>query len=392
MEPALMASTTAPASAADHTGRPSVEAIVPPRLPEGIDTPALLIDLDIAERNSRRLADELGSRGITLRPHAKTHKSIGLARLQLETGSKGITAGNLGEAEVLADGGIDDLFVAYPIWAEGPKARRLRALHDRRGLRLLVGFDSIGGAERLAAAVQGSGRPLRVMLELDPGYHRTGVLPEDAGTVARAAKGFGLEVVGLFTHGGHGYAGVDAVASAAADEVRTLAAGRDALRAESIDVELLSAGSTPTALGAAASPVGEIRAGTYLVGDRQQVTLGSVAPEDIALWVAATVVSTATPGQVVVDAGAKTLTKDVAPYLDGHGYLPAYPAAIIEKVSDYHGNVRIPAGTPAPKLGEVVAIVPNHCCPVIDLRDTFLVLRDEAIAGTWSVDARGRSG
>jgi D-serine deaminase-like pyridoxal phosphate-dependent protein len=391
MEQALMGATTVrPAGA--PAPRPLVESILPPRLPEGIDTPALLVDLDVAERNSRRLVDELRSRAITLRPHAKTHKSVALARLQLETGARGITVGNLGEAEVLAAGGIDDLFIAYPIWAEGPKAARLRALHELPGLRLLVGFDSAGGAERLAAAVAGSGRPLRVMLELDPGYHRTGVLPVDAGTVARVARDYGLEVVGLFTHGGHGYAGVDAVAGAAADEVRTLTAGRDALRAEGIEVELLSAGSTPTALGAAESPIGEIRAGTYLIGDRQQVTLGAVAPESIALWVAATVVSTATPGQVVVDAGAKTLTKDVAPYLDGHGYLPAYPAAIIEKVSDYHGNVRIPPGTPAPKLGEVVAIVPNHCCPVIDLRDSFHVLRAGRIVGTWPVDARGRSG
>jgi D-serine deaminase-like pyridoxal phosphate-dependent protein len=374
------------------TGRAAAEAIAPPRLPAGIDTPALVIDLDVAERNSRRLAEELASRGISLRPHAKTHKSVALARLQLETGARGMTVGNLGEAEVLAEGGIDDLFIAYPVWAEGPKAARLRALHDRAGLRLLVGFDSAGGAERLAAAVAGSGRKLRVMLELDPGYHRTGVLPDGAATVARAAADLGLEVVGLFTHGGHGYAGVEAVAGAAADEVRTLTEGRAALRAAGIEVEVLSAGSTPTALGAAESPIDEIRAGTYLVGDRQQVTLGSVAPDGIALWVAATVVSTATPGQVVVDAGAKTLTKDVAPYLEGHGYLPAYPDAIIEKVSDYHGNVRIPAGSPAPQLGEVVAIVPNHCCPVIDLRDTFLATRAGVVVGTWPVDARGRSG
>ena len=365
---------------------------MPPSLPGGIDTPALLVDLDIAERNSRRLADELRSRGISLRPHAKTHKSLGLARLQLDAGAQGITVGNLGEAEVLAAGGIDDIFIAYPIWAEGPKAARLRALHERPGLRLAVGFDSVDGAERLAATVAGTDHPLRVMVELDPGYHRTGVQPEDAGTVARVAADLGLAVVGLFTHGGHGYAGINAVAGAAADEVRTLVEGREALRAEGIEVELLSAGSTPTALGAAESPVGEIRAGTYLVGDRQQVTLGALPPDSIALWVAATVVSTATPGQVVVDAGAKTLTKDVPPYLEGHGFLPAYPAAVIEKVSDYHGNVRIPDGTPAPRLGEVVAIVPNHCCPVIDLRDNFLVLRDGEIAGTWPVDARGRSG
>jgi D-serine deaminase-like pyridoxal phosphate-dependent protein len=373
-------------------GRSAVEAIVPPRLPEGIDTPALVIDLDVAERNSRRLVGDLAARGISLRPHAKTHKSIALARLQLETGATGITAGNLGEAEILAAGGIDDLFVAYPIWAEGPKAERLRALHDWPGLRLTVAFDSIGGAERLAAAVSGCGRPLRVMLELDPGYHRTGVLPADATAPARAANDLGLEVVGLFTHGGHAYAGIDAVAGAAADEVRTLVAGRDALRAAGLEVEILSAGSTPTALGAAESPIGEIRAGTYLVGDRQQVTLGAVPPDGIALWVAATVVSTATPGQVIVDAGAKTLTKDVAPYLEGHGYLPAYPQAVIERVSDYHGNVRIPPGSPAPSLGEIVAIVPNHCCPVIDLHDTFLVTRAGVVEGTWPVDARGRSG
>jgi D-serine deaminase-like pyridoxal phosphate-dependent protein len=373
-------------------GRAGVESIRAPRLPAGIDTPALVIDLDVVERNSRGLAETMSARGIALRPHAKTHKSVALARLQLESGARGITVGNLGEAEVFAAGGIDDLFIAYPIWAEGPKAERLRALHDRLGLRLLVGFDSAGGAERLAAAVAGSGRSLRVLLELDPGYHRTGVLPDAAATVARAATNLGLEVVGLFTHGGHGYAGIDAVAGAAADEVRTLTAGRDALRDAGIDVQLLSAGSTPTMLGAAAAPVSEIRAGTYLVGDRQQVTLGSVAPDAIALWVAATVVSTATPGQVIVDAGAKTLTKDVAPYVEGHGFLPAYPAAIIEKVSDYHGNVRIPAGTPAPELGEVVAIVPNHCCPVIDLRDSFLAMRAGEVVGVWPVDARGRSG
>jgi len=388
-----MRATESPAAAAPaEAARRGVQAIAPPRLPTGIDTPALFIDLDVAERNSGRLVDVLRGRGISLRPHVKTHKTVGLARLQLETGARGITVGNLGEAEVFAAGGLDDIFIAYPIWAEGPKAARLRKLHDREGLRLLVGFDSIGGAERLAAAIAGSRRPLRVMLELDPGYHRTGVLPSDAGAVARAAHDLGLDIVGLFTHGGHGYAGVGAVAAAAADEVRTLTEGRDALRATGVEVRILSAGSTPTALGAAESPVGEIRAGTYLVGDRQQVTLGAVPPDGIALWVAATVVSTATPGQVVVDAGAKTLTKDVAPYLDGHGYLPAYPAAIIEKVSDYHGAVRIPPGTPAPRLGEVLAIVPNHCCPVIDLRDSFHVLRAGEVVGTWPVDARGRSG
>ena len=370
----------------------AVESIVPPRLPSGIDTPALLIDLDVVERNAHRLAEELSTRGIALRPHAKTHKSVALAQLQVESGARGITVGNLGEAEVFADGGIDDVFIAYPVWADGPKAARLRALHEKAGLRLSIGFDSIDGARRLAAAVAGTRRALRVLLELDPGNRRTGVLPDDAGDIAHTAEELGLDVVGLFTHGGHAYAGLDAVTGAAADEIRTLEQGREALRAEGIDLEILSAGSTPTALGAAKSPVTEIRAGTYIVGDRQQVVLGAVQPGGVAIWVAATVVSVAVPGQVVLDAGAKTLTKDVAPYLIGHGYLPAYPAAEILRVADYHGMTRIPAGTPAPRLGDVVAIVPNHCCPVIDLRDRFLAVRGGTIVGTWPVDARGRSG
>jgi D-serine deaminase-like pyridoxal phosphate-dependent protein len=364
---------------------------MPPILPAGLDTPAIVIDLEIVERNARRLADALAARGIALRPHAKTHKSIRLARLQLDAGARGITVGNLGEAEVFAAGGLDDVFIAYPVWAEGPKAARLRALHEVASLRLTVGFDSIAGAERLAAAVAGSGRRLSVMLELDPGNRRTGTPVERAGEIAAAARDLGLEVLGIFTHGGHAYA-PGAAESAGADEVATLAAGAEALGHAGIDPRVISAGSTPTQLTAALAPVNEMRAGTYLIGDRQQWAIGAVPVDGIAIAVAATVVSNAVPGQVVIDAGAKTLTKDVAAHLEGHGILPAYPAAVIERVSDYHGIVRIPEGTPRPAVGEVVAVIPNHVCPVIDLRDSFIVTRAGVVVGEWPVDARGRSG
>jgi D-serine deaminase-like pyridoxal phosphate-dependent protein len=210
--------------------------------------------------------------------------------------------------------------------------------------------------------------------------------------VALAARDVGLRVVGVFTHGGHSYAGPDARAAAAADEVRTLGQSADALSAAEIPVEIVSAGSTPTAVDAATGQVNEIRAGTYLLGDRQQVALGSISTDGIALHVAATVVSTTVPGQVIIDAGAKCLTKDVPPYLDGHGLLPAYPSAVIGRVNDYHGIVRIPEGASAPALGEVVAIVPNHVCPVVDLFDTYVAVRGGEIVGRWPVDARGRSG
>jgi D-serine deaminase-like pyridoxal phosphate-dependent protein len=370
---------------------PSIQPLQAPRLPTGLDTPAIVIDLDIVERNARRLSDELARRGIALRPHAKTHKSLRLARIQLDAGAKGITVGTLGEAEVFAAGGLNDLFLAYPIWAVGPKAARLRSLLDRDGLRLAVGFDSIAGAERLAAAVSGSRRPLEVILELDPGNRRTGAPAERAGEIAAAAQRLGLQVRGVFTHGGHAYRPGGA-GPAGADEVATLTTGAAALAAEGIETLVVSAGSTPTQLTAAAGPVNEIRAGTYLIGDRQQWAIGAVPHDGVAILVAATVVSEAVEGQLVVDAGAKTLTKDVASYLDGFGLLPGYPDLIIERVSDYHGVIRVPAGAKRPALGEVVAIVPNHVCPVIDLRDTFVASRSGTVVGTWPVDARGRSG
>ncbi|MBI3751026.1 MAG: alanine racemase, partial [Chloroflexi bacterium] len=198
--------------------------LLAPRLPSGLDTPAIVIDLDVVERNARRLGDELARRGIALRPHVKTHKSVRLARIQLDAGAKGITVGTLGEAEVFAAAGFDDIFIAYPLWAAGPKAARLRSLLDREHLRLSVGFDSVAGAERLAASVRGSPRPLRVVLELDPGNRRTGARPEEAGEIGAAALALGLEVLGVFTHGGHSY-GHGLAAPAGADEVAALTMG-----------------------------------------------------------------------------------------------------------------------------------------------------------------------
>jgi D-serine deaminase-like pyridoxal phosphate-dependent protein len=333
----------------------------------------------------------MDARGVRLRPHAKTHKSVALGRLQLEEGAAGLTVGTLGEAEVFAGAGLTDLFIAYPVWAVGPKAARLRAVHDASDLA--VGFDSVAGAERLAAAVAGADRPLRVRLEIDSGGHRSGVgSPERAADIAHAARELGLVVEGVFTHGGHGYAGPEARGAAAADEVRALTEAAEALAAVGIEASIVSAGSTPTMLDAAAGRVNEIRAGTYLLGDRHEVALGAIAADAIASHIAATVISTAVPGQVVIDAGAKVLTKDRAPYVEGFGALPAYPEAIIERVNDYHGVVHIPPGTPGPHLGEVVAVAPNHICPVVDLFDEFTVVRSGRLEGRWPVDARGRSG
>jgi D-serine deaminase-like pyridoxal phosphate-dependent protein len=361
-----------------------------PALPAELDTPRVVVDLARVVANIDRLQAAMDARGIAVRPHAKTHKSLAIGRMQLAAGARGITVGTLGEAEVFAAGGFDDVFLAYPIWAAGAKASRLRAVHGQLR-RFSVGADSVAGVDRLAAAVVGAPRPLDVLVEIDPGNRRTGVeSPEAAVEVARRAREAGLVVRGVFSHGGHGYH-LGALDPAGADEVRTLGAAADALRRDGFAIDVVSAGSTPTMLSSSTGQVTEQRAGTSVYGDRQQAVLGSIPPEGCAVAVAATVVSVHAE-RIVLDAGAKALTKDRAEFLAGFGAIVGYPDLVIERVNDYHGVVAAPPGVARPRLGDVVAIVPNHVCPVIDLVDAVVAVTPNGAVEEWPVDARGRSG
>ena len=189
------------------------------------------------------------------------------------------------------------------------------------------------------------------MIELDPQYHRTGVDPTETGGMATKLRELGLEVIGVFTHGGHVYRGRDAILGASADEIGAIAAAAESMRAAGIVPQILSAGSTPTALSSATEPVNEVRPGTYLINDRIQVHMGSCPVDGVAIAVAATVVSDAVPDKFVINAGAKSLTKDLPPYLNGYGFVPGYPDGVLERVSDYHGEVRLPVGAVAPRIG-----------------------------------------
>lgn len=373
----------------------SAPLIVTPRLSPAalaaIDTPALVVDLDRMDAAIARMASVMAERGVDLRPHAKTHKSIEVGRRQLAAGASGLTVGTIGEAEVFAAAGLDDLFIAYPLVPLGPKAARLRDLAGRSRLR--VGIDSAIGAGAVADAL-GTGREdVGVMIEIDSGGRRSGVAPSRAGEVARAATDLGLSVIGVFTHGGHGYAGPDARGDAADDEVRSLGEGAGSLRAAGIDPRVVSAGSTPTAVGSARGVVTEERPGTYVFGDRQQVALGSISADAVAAFVATRVVSVNdAERRFVVDAGAKILGKDVAAYMPGHGEIPDLGGAVVTRVADYHGIVDVADGAEMPEIGQVVAVVPNHICPVVNYVDAFLVAEGGELVGTWPVDARGRNG
>jgi D-serine deaminase-like pyridoxal phosphate-dependent protein len=356
-----------------------------------IDTPALVVDLDRIDAAIGRMAAAMRERGVALRPHAKTHKSIEVGRRQLAAGAGGLTVGTIGEAEVFADGGIEDLFIAYPLVPLGPKAARLRDLAGRSRLR--VGVDSATGVRAVADALGPERGLVRLLVEIDSGGRRSGVAPLEAGSVARVATGLGLTVVGVFTHGGHGYAGPDARLAAADDEVTSLTEAAASLRAAGFEPLVVSAGSTPTAVDSARGAVTEERPGTYVFGDRQQAYLGSIEPDAVAAVVATRVVSVnAAERRFVVDAGAKILGKDVAAYMPGHGEIPELGGAVVARVSDYHGVVDLAPGAATPDVGRVVTVVPNHICPVVNYVDAFLVARGGDVVDRWPVDARGRNG
>ena len=354
-----------------------------------LDTPVVVVDLDRVEARIAGMAAVMRERGVALRPHAKTHKSIELARRQLAAGAVGLTVATIGEAEVFAETGVEDLFVAYPVIANGPKAGRLRALAERS--RLAVGADSMEGLRSVATAVRGLATPPEVMIEVDVGGHRTGVPPDAVGRLGRQAVDLGLTIRGVFTHGGHSYAGRSERMAAAEDEMRELGAAAASLRAVGIDPAVVSAGSTPTAELSAGGPITEERPGTYVFGDRQQAFLADRPLDDTALLVASTVVSHGAANGFVVDAGAKILAKDLAPYLAGHGTIVGCPEAVIERVNDHHGVVSLPDGVARPAIGDVVWIAPNHVCPVVNLVDELVVARDGRIVDRWPVDARGRN-
>ena len=353
-------------------------------LPEGLSTPALVVDLDTLVGNVERMAARMRERGVALRPHAKTHKSLDIAALQRAHGAAGLTVATIGEAEVFAAGGHDDLFIAFPVIAQRDKAARLARLST--SVRLSVGVDSIGAGELLAEA--GLAGAVKVMVEIDSGQHRSGVLPAAAGGLAAALVDLGLDVEGVFTHAGHGYRTLHAPARAARDEVDVLEVAVAALAARGVRAARISAGSTPTAIGSARRPVTEERPGTYVFNDRQQVALGAAAADQVALAVAATVVSTAVPGQMVVDAGSKSLGGDRPEWLDGFGIVPELDGAIVVSVSECHGIVAL-GDRPPPPVGTLLRVLPNHVCPTVNLFDFYDVVSSGEVVDRWPVSARG---
>ncbi|MEO5709916.1 MAG: alanine racemase, partial [Nocardioidaceae bacterium] len=330
---------------------------------QGRATPHLVVDADVLDANVAGMAGFARGHGVALRPHAKTHKSPDVGARQLAAGATGLTVATVAEAEVFADAGCTDLFLAYPLWVDVARGARLTALADR--LDLSVGIDSVDGSRALQTHAPGTS----VLVEVDCGQHRSGVPPHDAGALAEVARHTGLDVRGVFTFPGHSYS-PGAARDVAAQESAALRTAAASLAEHGIEPLVVSGGSTPSVADMDAHVLTELRPGVYVFGDAQQWELGSTMPEDIALTCLATVVSLA-GGRVVLDSGSKALGADRPPWTSGWGRLLDHPDATIGLLSEHHAVVDW-TDRPLPALGSRLRVVPNHVCSAVNLADELV--------------------
>ncbi len=345
-----------------------------------IETPAVLIELERVEQNVLRLQSHCDRHGIALRPHIKTHKLPRLARLQIEAGAIGITCQKIGEAEVMADAGIDNILITYNILGDSKLQRLLRL---SRRCRLSVVADNAVVVEGLAGAFVGEAQPLNVLVECDTGAGRCGTqsIEQTLGLAQLIHNAEGLALAGLMTYPPMG------------DQGRVnawLQGARDALLGKRLPCPVVSSGGTPNMWRAQEVPTAtEHRAGTYIYNDRSLVRAEVCSVDDCALSVMATVVSRPTAERAIIDAGSKILTSDLLG-MEGHGLIASAPKAKVAGLSEEHGTIDLTNSPWNPRVGERLRIIPNHACVVSNMVDRVYLLRGGEIECEERVAARGR--
>jgi len=355
-----------------------------------LETPVPLVDLDRLERNLDRMAEYARRHGLALRPHTKTHKSPRIAAEQLRRGAVGLTCATPLEAEVMSEV-CDDVLLAYPT-VGSPKLQRLMALPER--VRLTVAVDSPDSVEQLARAAEERGRPVGVYVELDLGMHRVGVAATDEmpRLVRLVVAKPPLVYRGITFYPGHIRAAVGQQDKDLDRLGSSLRHALEVLEQSDLAPKVVSGGSTPTAWEAhRIDGLTEMRPGTYAYNDRITAQVGACDWNDCALTVLATVVSTAVPGQVVIDAGSKALGRE-PPEGEGNGYgaLLDRPEVTVQRLSEEHGILDLRNTSWRPAVGEQVRVVPNHVCIAVHLHEVIYGIRGDRVEGGWPVMARGR--
>ena len=344
-------------------------------------TPAVVIDLDRVDKNIGRVQGVCEAAGVANRPHIKTHKSPVLAKMQIAAGASGITCQKLGEAEIMADAGIENILVSYNLIGAA-RSGRLAALRKRADVTICA--DNPVTLAAYAEAAAAAKAPIGVVIECDTGRKRAGVeTPKEVVDLARIVRDTdGLEFRGLLLYPTEG--GWDA-AQRFHDEA---VAG---LRSLGLEPGIISTGGTPNLPNVGKlKGATEHRAGTYIFNDRMMIACDLATEEDCALHVYATVVSRAGPERGILDSGSKTLTADPGGGMDGFGHILEYPQARIGAFAEEHGFLDLSRTNQRPNVGEVVRIIPNHVCVVVNMVDQLIAVRRNEIVDVLPGAARGR--
>jgi D-serine deaminase-like pyridoxal phosphate-dependent protein len=353
-----------------------------------LETPALVVDLDIMESNIQRMADYADEHKINLRPHTKTHKSPILARKQLEAGAIGLTVAKPGEAEVMLEAEPTELLIAFPTFGGENRMARLREIGRRTALTVAV--DSFEAAQVLSDA----GVKAKIFVEFDAGLHRVGVQPEELiPLIQRIEKLPHLTYDGISFYPGH-IKNIGAEGLAQMDALNTrLNAVLEDLDKAGLTPNVISGGSTPTMWEShRIFGMTEMRPGTYIFNDRNTINSGACKLEDCAATVIATVVSTAQPGQILIDGGSKTFSSD---RLNGDtgvsfGMVLDAPGAHFHKMNEEHGFIDVSKCDRTFKVGEKLRILMNHVCVVMNLHERVHGHRKGEVETSWPVAARGK--
>jgi len=351
-----------------------------PRFKEEIETPALVIDLDIMERNLRRMAEYFRNKPAKLRPHAKTHKCPIIAHKQLLLGAAGITCAKLGEAEVLVRAGIRDVLIANQVTGIS-KIRRLASLS--RHSDVIVAVDTVENAVQISEAAREARAGVNVIIEVEVGMERCGVPPEKVAVLARrVARLNAINFRGVMGYEGHCVfvQDPDERRRKTAEANSRLLAARDEVLRAGIPCEIVSAGGTGTYdITGRCEGITEVQAGSYVFMDATYKKI--VSEFECALTVLATVVSRPTKERVIIDAGLKAFS-------EGFGLpTPVSPNLVFEKLSEEHGKLRLLDGDV--KCGEKLEFIPSHCCTACNLHDRYYGVRGGRVEAVWPIEARG---
>lgn len=356
-----------------------------------LDTPCLVIDERIMRQNINDMQKEADRSGCMLRPHVKTHKIPDIAKMQMEAGAVGITCCKISEAEVMAEDGLTDIFIAYPL--VGVKKLYRACALSKRIQRLILGVDSIEQATPLAKAAAENHCQLEVRVEVDCGGSRTGIERDRfASLVLHLESDPNLRLTGLYTFRGLSADTADPVVSAEKEvflmeQYRQMAENICGRKME------VSGGSTPTGLEVARSgKVSEIRPGTYVFNDYMIHKECGTPLERMAARLLVTVVSIH-KNYAVIDGGCKTFSADVSLnaspyYFDSYAYFPEKPQLCLRRLAEEHGMLEVPNGNLDLKVGDVLEAIPLHVCTVVNLQNKIYLVGDKAIH-TKSVAGRG---